>query len=282
MTHVRSPDAPAGHLVKLGVRAPLRQYLPQIWAKRDFALTVSFGQLRAQNMNSVLGSLWHLLNPLLQAGVYYVIFGVLLGARGDADNYVAFLITGLFVFYFTQKAMTAGSRTVISNLPLIQSMSFPRAILPLSAVLTECIAQLPAIATMLALVLVTGEPLHVGWLLLVPAYVLQALFNLGVAFVTARLTFHFRDMEQLLPYVIRLWFYLSGIFFGAERVPEGWLRTLFELNPLYVYITVTRQILLQEVSGTTTWLYAGLWALVALVGGFLYFRGHESEYGRGY
>lgn len=282
MTYTPAPDAPADNLVRLGVKPPLGEYLRQIWARRDFAVTVPLGELRAQNMNSVLGSLWHLLNPLLQAGVYYVIFGVLLGARGDADNYVAFLITGLFVFYFTQKAMTAGSRTVISNLPLIQSMSFPRAVLPLSAVLAECLAQLPAIATMLVLVLVTGEPLHLGWLLLVPAYLLQAMFNLGVAFVSARLTFHFRDMEQLLPYFIRLWFYLSGIFFGAERVPEGWLRTLFELNPVYVYITVTRQILLQESHEPRTWLYAVAWALVALLVGFLYFRGHESEYGRGY
>ncbi len=270
-------------LIRLGVKPPLRVYLRDVWAKRDFATAGSFGDLRAQHQNTLFGGIWHLFNPLLLAAVYYLVFGVIFDAADiDGTSYAAFLVIGIFVFTFTQKSMAAGSRTVIANLPLIQSLQFPRIVLPFGAVMTEAIAQLPAIAMMLALVLATGEPVTLLWLLLVPAFALQALFNLGVALATARMTFHFRDTQQLLPYATRLWLYLSGVFYSAERIPAGWARTLFELNPVHAYIQLSREVLLLQAPQLRTWVIAGAWAVGTLLAGFWFFRAKEVDYGRGY
>lgn len=270
-------------LVRLGVKPSLTSYLREVWAKRDFATTGSLGDLRAQHMNTLFGGIWHLFNPLMLAGVYYVVFGLIFQA-GDIEgtNYAAFLVIGIFVFTYTQKSMSAGSRTVIANLPLIQSLQFPRVVLPLGAVMTESVAQLPAIVMMLLLVLATGEPIAVSWLLLLPAFALQGLFNFGLALATARMTFHFRDTQQLLPYVTRLWLYLSGVFYSAARIPEGWPRTLFELNPVHAFIQITREILLFQEPQGRTWVVAFCWAIFALIGGFFFFRAKEVDYGRGY
>lgn len=270
-------------LVRLGVKPSLRSYFREVWAKRDFTTTGSFGDLRAQHMNTLFGGIWHLFNPLLLAAVYYLVFGIIFDAADiEGTSYAAFLVIGIFVFTFTQKSMAAGSRTVIANLPLIQSLQFPRAVLPLSAVLTEAVAQLPAIAMMLVLVVFTGEPITPLWLLIVPAFAIQAAFNLGLALATARMTFHFRDTQQLLPYVTRLWLYLSGVFYGAERIPAGWPRTLFELNPVHALIQLTREVLLFQDPMARTWVIAVSWAALALVGGFFFFRAKEVDYGRGY
>jgi teichoic acid transport system permease protein len=270
-------------LVRLGVKPPLRTYLRDVWAKRDFTTTGSMGDLRAQHMNTLFGGVWHLFNPLLLAGVYYIVFGIIFDARDiEGTNYPAFLVIGIFIFTYTQKSMAAGSRTVIANLPLIQSLQFPRAVLPLAAVVTEAFAQIPAIAMMMILVVLTGEPLTWLWVLMVPAFALQSTFNLGLALGTARMTFHFRDTQQLLPYATRLWLYLSGVFYTVEQIPAGWPRTVFELNPLHVFIQLSRDILLFQRVDLRVWSLALGWACFAFIAGFFFFRAKEVHYGRGY
>lgn len=278
---VNDKHSPHPGLKQLGVKPSFRKYLADIWAKRDFAWTVPVGELKAMHMNTVLGSAWHLLNPLLLAVVYFLVFGVFFGARDTVDNYVGFLTIGILVFTFTQKSLAAGSRTLIANFPLIQSVTFPRIVLPFASVLGEVIAHLPAVLAMIVVVVLTGEPLAWAWLLLVPAVLLQAVFNLGIAFVSGRLTFHFRDTQQLLPFVTRLWMYLSGIFYTIDVVPSEF-RPAFELNPLYVFISLVRDALLDGRADGRTWLLAVAWAFALAVVGFFFFRGKETEYGRGY
>lgn len=271
-----APDTTS--LRRLGEPLPLRQYLAEIWRRRDFLMTVPLSDLRAQNQNTVLGGLWHLLNPLLLTGVFYLVFGVILDV-GRAPNYPAFLVVGVLTFTFIQKMTMTGTRTVVANIKLIQTLSFPRAILPLAAVTSESLAQVPAVLAMMVLVFATGEAIGVGWLLVVPVLGLQTLFGAGIALVTARLTFHFRDTAQFLPYVLRILLYLSGVFFGSSQVPAGWPRTLFEINPAYAFIHLNRLALLDNTTELYSWLVAGAWTAVFLVGGFLYFRAQEHEYG---
>lgn len=269
------------HLSQLGVKPDLGAYLRGIWARREFLITVPINELRAQNQNTVLGNLWHLLNPLFLAGVYYLVFGVILNARGRVENYPAFLITGLFTFFFTQKAIMAGTRTIIANIKLIRSISFPRAILPISAVIGEGIAQVPALTAMVALVLITGVSPSPAWLLVIPIMVVQAFFNLGWAFLSSRLTFHFRDVQQFLPYVMRIWLYFSGVFFAADFVPAGTPRRIFEMNPMYQFIHLNRLALLDGTIDLALLGSVSMWAVAALLFGFFFFRAHETEYGRG-
>lgn len=273
-------------LRKMGEPLPFRDYLREIWARRDFLVTVPLNELRAQNQNTVLGNAWHLLNPVFLAAVYYIVFGVILDASRGVENYTAFLITGIFTFYFIQKSIMAGSRTIVSNIKLIQSLTFPRAILPISAVITETMAQVPALLALFLLVVLTGVTPGLSWVMVVPILVVQALFNLGAAFITGRLTFHFRDVANFLPYVIRIWLYMSGILFPATLVPEGLPRRIFVLNPAYVFSTLNRRALgagstYEGVSTAYMWQLAIAWSMVAVVAGFFFFRAHESEYGRG-
>lgn len=288
------------HLKQIGAQPSLGEYLRDLWAHRDFLITVPLGELRAQNQNSVLGNFWHLLNPLLLAGVYYLVFGVILAARRDIAYYPAFLIVGLMTFSYISKMIQAGARTVVANLRLIQSIRFPRASLPLASTLSETIAHGPALLTMMVLVMLTS---HVAsdpttgaalpaiwpsfsWLLLLPATLLAALFGLGLAFVTARATFHFRDVQQLLPYLLRIWMYLSGLFYSvdfvSDRLGEGtvWV-AVFKANPMWQFFRIFRDILIDGVFVGWIWASATAWSLASFLIGFAWFRVHEVDYSRG-
>lgn len=280
-------------LIELGRRMPVRAYIRSIWDRREFALAVPVNELRAQNMDTVLGTLWHLLNPLLLVAVYWVVFGAILDisaserAEGLPDiPYVAFLAIGVFLFQYSQKCTIQGAKSIVGNVGLIRSMQFPRAILPLSAVIQETIALLPALGLMFAVVLVFGVPPNPLWVLIVPLVAIQAMFNLGAAFFVSRFTSYFRDLQNVLPYVFRLLFYLSGVIFPAERFlteENGLDRYLifFDLNPLYAFITAARDAILEGTVDVWRWTSMLVWTVVLLVAGFFYFRADEHRYGRG-
>jgi teichoic acid transport system permease protein len=280
-SHPASAVPETADLIEIGRRQSLGEYLAAFWSRREFAYTVAFGELKAQNQNTVLGSVWHVLNPLMLAGVYFLIFGIIMGARGGIENYPAFLIIGIITFQYTQKVVMAGTRAVVANVSLMQSISFPRALLPAAGIIQETFAQATAVAAMLVIVMLTGVLPSFTWLFIVPIVVVQALFNFGLSLLAARATFHFRDVQQFLPYLMRIWFYMSGIFFSVEFVRERAGETaafLFELNPAYAFIELTREAVMYGGTRGDLWLIAGVWTLVAFVGGVLYFRASENEY----
>jgi teichoic acid transport system permease protein len=156
--------------------------------------------------------------------------------------------------------------------------------LPTAAVLTELVSLFPVLLVMCAIVLVTGEPVTWRWLLLPVVVALQWMFNTGCAFVATRLVASARDLLNLLPFILRILLYLSGVFFDinayAGDTPLGYV---LEYQPVAVYLTLTRSCLLtQEQSqlDPTMWAVGAGWAVLFLVGGFLFFWRAEERYGR--
>ena len=110
---------------------------------------------------------------------------------------------------------------------------------------------------------------------------MMLLFNLGAAMIAARATTHFRDMQQLLPFVFRLLIYLSGVFYAVEAYfPEGWPDVLYYLNPAYGFIAMARWSIMGFAVPLAVVALTALWTVVLLVGGFFWFKAAEHTYDR--
>ncbi|TDD19287.1 ABC transporter permease [Kribbella turkmenica] len=275
-------------LTRSSLRPSLDTYLRELWSRRRFVAGYASARTYAMYAGARLGSVWQVLTPLLNATVYYLAFGVLLGTKDGIDNYVAFLLSGIFVFTYTQRCMTEGSRSLALNLSLIRTLHFPRATLPLAYVLNELNQMLVSTALLLVVVGVT-DGLAWSWLLVVPALVLQSMFNVGMTLIFARIGTFVSDVTQLLPFVTRTWLYVSGIFFSLPakltdaNAPE-WVIQVLAFNPMSAYIDIVRRALLDEHTANQlphAWAIAAGWSVVALAGGFLYFWRAEDRYGRG-
>src|SRR5438034_2925845 len=101
-------------------------YARQLWDRRHFILGFATARNVAMYTEARLGQLWQVLTPLLNAAVYYLIFGVLLGINRGVPGYIPFLVTGIFVFNFTQRSCMTSSVVMRQNLPLIRALPFPR------------------------------------------------------------------------------------------------------------------------------------------------------------
>jgi teichoic acid transport system permease protein len=285
-----SPSALAQRygLAPAGRRPPLFTYARQLWTYRHFIGAYSNARVIAQFNTARLGRLWQVLNPLTNAAVYYLIFGVVLNTKQGVPNFIAYLCTGLFIFSFTQAVVLAGTQAISGNLGLIRALHFPRASLPLALTLMQFQSLLASIVVLAGIVVVTGEPVTLEWLLLVPALLLQTIFNAGLALAMARIGAKLVDMKQIMPFVMRTWMYASGVMYSvanfSKHLPHV-VAAAMKVNPLLVYIELARHALLEGSPLASPplrlWALAVGWALVVGVGGFVYFWRGEQEYGRG-
>ncbi|ADI05736.1 ABC transporter membrane component [Streptomyces bingchenggensis BCW-1] len=295
-----SPDdglAPAELAAKYGLsvsgaRVSLPEYVRQMWGRRHFILAFSQAKLTAQYSQAKLGQLWQVATPLLNAAVYFFIFGLLLKSNRNMahDMYIPFLVTGVFVFTFTQNSAMAGVRAISGNLGLVRALHFPRASLPISFSLQQ-LQQLLFSMIVLVIVLVGfGHYPSLAWLLILPVLALQFVFNTGLSLIMARLGAKTPDLAQLLPFLLRTWMYASGVMYPLATTLEragasGWISDAMLGNPAAVYMDLMRYALIdnygQEYLPPHVWALALGWAVVFGVGGFVYFWKAEEQYGRG-
>jgi len=234
-------------------RPSIGTYLSELARRWSFIMGFATARNVAMYTEAKLGQLWQVLAPLLNAGVYFLIFGVIIkGVSRGVPDYLPFLVTGVFVFSFTQRTFISTSKVITDSLPLIRALKFPRAALPLAYVMIELQQMLLSMAVLFVLILAEGKPLTWDWLLVVPALVLLTMFNAGIGMFAARTGARVNDFAQLLPFLMRTWLYLSGVIYSIQLFVaqhshnHAWVTTLLELNPAAIYITLVRQSLLKS------------------------------------
>jgi teichoic acid transport system permease protein len=244
----------AEHGLKLSAaRPPWPEYLGQLWQRRHFISGLATALNISMYTEARLGQLWQVLTPLLNVAVYFFVFGELLHTSRGVPNYLPFLVTGVFVYNFTQRSFIIASRVMNDNLPLIRVLHFPRASLPIGYVLIEFQQLLISFGVLFVIVLLCGEPLTWYWLLAIPALLLQTVFNVGGGLMMARWGAGFDDVSQLMPFIMRTWMYVSGVLFSIQSLAliHGGLLTrhprlagILQVNPAAVYITLIRNAIL--------------------------------------
>jgi teichoic acid transport system permease protein len=293
---VADPDAglsPAELAAKYGLsisgrRPSLIEYTRQLWKRRYFIGAYATAKLMVQYSSSKLGQIWQVLTPLLNAAVYFLIFDLLLGVSRGIPDYIPYLCTGVFVFNFTQAAVLSGTRSISDNLGLIRALHFPRASLPIAFTVNQLQQLMVSMGVLGCIVLVSGLPVTMNWLLMIPVLLLQSTFNAGLAMFMARIGAKTTDMAQLMPFIIRTWMYTSGVFWSvstvAAKLPHV-ASVVLQANPALIYIELMRYSLMDSVHASSlphhVWIMAVAWAVIGGLGGYVFFWKAEEEYGRG-
>lgn len=282
-----------GDLERMGVRPPLRRYISQLWQRRDFIVVLATSKAAARHQNNYLGQFWALINPILNAFVYVLIFGFILHvSRDGTENAIAFIVIGIFMFRFFETSVNAGTKSLKDNSNLVRSVRFPRAVLPTSGVLAELTTLLPALAVMIVISWGSGfipdpafapVPISWEWLLIVPTVALLWLFNTGCAFMVARWVAITPDLQNVIPYVMRFLMYGSGVIFSIGHRFEAPWSTMLDYQPVAVYLYLARSAIMSDPSfpfNPAMWAWGAGWAIIFFLVGFLIFWRGEERYGR--
>ncbi|KPN18307.1 ABC transporter permease [Arthrobacter sp. Edens01] len=271
-------------LARVGAKPGLIDYLISLWNYRHFMVYDARARVQSGNKRDRLGSAWLLLDPLLNGIGYFLIFGLLLGASRGVENFIGFLILGVFLFQMSSRAVVSGARVIPSNRNVIQAFNFPRATLTVAVNIRELLANIPVIIMMLLMILVIApaEEITWRWLLLGPAVGLQFIFNLGAGLLLAPLVAKINDVVHVVSFAMRFWMFASCVMFPIDRynsVPV--IKAIVEANPLYLVLDIVRSsVLYAQTPGWQSWAGLAAWALGTLMVGMLIFWKGEESYGR--
>ena len=273
-------------LSRIGVRPPLREYIAQLWARRRFIWYDSRQRTAVANSRNLMGNLWLILRPALDAAFYFIIFGLLLKVDRGLPNFPAFIIIGVLMFRFTAASFGGGAGLLHAHRSMIRAFNFPRASIPVAAVLRNAMTALFTTVAMLLMISIIPPfaPPRVIWLLFIPIFLIQVVLNLGIMFITSRIGFHFPDTTNVLAVLNRFLMYGSAVIFPIERfIGHDVIRAIIEFNPIYRVLDMARTVLIEgTVPSADSWIIAIGWALALAVGGFLFFWWGEESYGRTY
>ncbi|WP_030272102.1 ABC transporter permease [Streptomyces sp. NRRL B-24484] len=272
-----------------GARPPLRKYVRQLWSRRHFIMSFATARLVAQYSTAKLGQVWQVVTPLLNCVVYFLVFGLILSGSKSMDYYIPWLCIGVFTFQFIQTAVQSGTRAISDSLGLIRALHFPRACLPIAFTIIQLQQLLISMVVLVAIVLISGISPGLTWLLVIPAVALLCVFNTGLALAMARVGAKTTDMAQLMPFILRTWMYLSGVFYSIEANIKSWphwIQVMADVNPAAVYMDLIRYAFDPSAINRAglpphVWAVSVGWAVVAGLFGFVFFWKAEEQYGRG-
>lgn len=206
------------------------RYRHSLWllTKRD---------LKVRYSTSALGYVWSILDPLVMAAIYWVVFTQIFhrGKIGETP-YIVFLLTALLPWTWFNGVVSDATRAFTKEAKLIRSTKIPRTIWVSRLVLSkgiEFLVSIPVIVAFALATLATSTPAHLQWqVVFVPlAIVMEAALALGIGLIVAPLVVFFRDLERAVKLGLRFLFYASPIIYGLESVPAD-LRPLIALNPI--------------------------------------------------
>jgi lipopolysaccharide transport system permease protein len=205
--------------------------LRDMWGYRELLYFLTWRDIKVRYKQTAIGVAWAVLQPLLTMVVLSVIFGALIRVPSDGLPYPVFAYAALLPWNFFASALARASGSLVNDASLITKVYFPRLLLPVSAVLSLTLDSVVGFLILLAMMgwygMVPGIPL-----LTLPLFLLLAFMTaLGCGFWLSALNVTYRDITQVIPFLIQVWLFLTPVAYPSSIIPERW-RALYGLNPM--------------------------------------------------
>lgn len=180
-----------------------------------------------------------MLQPLLMMLVLHTIFSSIFRFKLEYGNYPVYALAGILFWNFFSQSIVSSMNSLRGNAQLLQKLPLPKAVFPISTVISGVINLVFALVPLLVLLIVTKHPMTPALFFLPIAILLAALFTLGAGLLLAPLAVFFSDVVELVGVVLSLVMYLTPIFYPKEIVPENML-WIVRFNPVRSILEVFR------------------------------------------
>lgn len=247
----------------------------EIYKYRELLRNLVLRDLKVRYKRSVIGFMWVMLHPLLMMTILYVVFSELF--KISIPNFSAYLISGIILWSFFSQSTSAAVVSFIGNSNLIKKVYMPKAILPLSTILSAFAHLLFAMIPLLLIFFITGVHFSVNIYLLPLIFLMITLFSFGISLILATATVFFHDVRYIYEVLLLAWMYMTPIFYPESIVPERYIFIL-QLNPFYYFISVFRASLYLNVPMLyEKMLFSLLFSILTFIIGYLFYSKYRQK-----
>lgn len=236
-------------------------------------------EVKARYKQSILGYFWVILNPLAQMLVMSFAFSLILRIPTNATSnipYSVFLFVALLPWNLFSTSLTSACNSLVNSTSLITKVYFPRSILVLAAMLSKLVDFVFALSILIIYMIAYHLPINFNILWVIPIFLIQQVFTLGLSLFLAAANLIYRDIQYLINLVLILWMYATPVIYPADIVPDKY-KLIFQLNPMAVIINAYRQTLLGGGTPNLVGLLVALGlSLGSLLIGLSYFKSREK------
>lgn len=274
-----SPERqPRSHLVIKPASGWAALSIHELWHYRDLLFILIDRDVKLRYKQTVLGVIWVILQPLVAAIIFAVIFGRFAKLPSDGSPYGVFVFCGLTAWNYFSGALQRGSNSLVSNSQLISKVYFPRLLIPLAHTLAVLIDF--AVTLLVLLILMMLYRIFPTWrILALPFFLsLATLTATGVSLWFSALSVKYRDFMYALPFLVQVWMYASPIVYTTNMIPQQW-KLLYSLNPIVGFIEGFRWALLGQSSLTAAMcMITAIASALAFLTGLLFFQRVERSF----
>jgi lipopolysaccharide transport system permease protein len=250
----------------------------ELWRYRDLLSLLVWRDFSCRYRQSVLGIGWAVVRPVLSVLVFTAIFGMVAQLPSDGLPYPLFSFAAMLPWLYFSTALTNATNSVVSGSAIVTKVYFPRLILPLASIASGLAEVAIQLILLLGLMLWYGV-LPKWTVLFVPLFLLECMIvSLAVGLWLTALNVKYRDIGQLVPFVVQIWMYLTPIVYSSNMVPERW-RPLYSLNPMVGVVDGFRWAMFGQ--STPSWTMLAISTsviLLLLTTGLYYFRRVEETF----
>jgi lipopolysaccharide transport system permease protein len=216
----------------------------ELWEYRDLIYRFVHRDFVSRYKQTVLGSLWYVLQPLFTSLMFTLVFNKIAKISTGEVPPMLFMLAGTVCWSYFQSCVTQTASTFTANASIFDKVYFPRLAVPISQLISNLIGfgmQMGLFLAFYIYYLLQGAGIEMGWRIIVlPVLMLQmGALGLGVGCLVSGLTTRFRDLQIMLGFFMQLWMYASCVAYPLTSVPEN-LRWLFALNPMVFIIEAFR------------------------------------------
>jgi lipopolysaccharide transport system permease protein len=271
-----APDVPV-----TVIRPARRSGLPdvrELWRARDLAMILAWRDVKVRYKQSLIGIAWAVLQPFLTMVVFTLIFGKFAQLPAQDLPYPVFAMLNLVAWTFLAATFSLTSGCVLANRALVQKVHFPLLILPLACVLVPLIDFAFSFLVGLGITAWYDVSIH-STIVYVPLFLLMlSMTSIGLGSFLAVINVRYRDVPYVVPFLVQLWLFASGVIYAAAALPEKYI-DIASLNPAVGGITGVRWAVAGTPAPTTNMMVLG-WtvAIVLFVGGLWFYRRAEPRF----